>query len=195
MRHSFNSEISSLSQQYGMPDQHTVRLPTIDFEPVNMPDRHGEVCMVIRRPSGLLLTAIKTTYPPGAHRLLTGGIHHDEPILHALIREVQEETSLIVRILRLLAVVDYRDARSDQHVFTTVAFLLDEVGGTLLCADPDEQHGSFHEIAVDELPTRATILEHVDPHFPSPACRDWGAWGQFRAVIHRVVYDCLLPQA
>lgn len=189
MKISFTAELDALAAQYGKPRQHTARLPMTDFEPVNMPDRVGEVCMVIRRPNGNLLTAIKTTYPPGCHRLLTGGIHHGESILTALLREVEEETSLTIEVRRLLAVVDYRDARSNALVFTTVAFLLDEVGGTLSCADPTEQHEEFFEIAVDDLPMRAAVLEQINPNVTSSIRHVWEAWGRFRAIIHRVVYE------
>jgi 8-oxo-dGTP pyrophosphatase MutT (NUDIX family) len=63
--------------------------------------------MVIRRPGGALLTAIKTFYPPGAYRLLTGGVGHGEPIEAALLREVEEETGLDVEVQRFVAVIEY----------------------------------------------------------------------------------------
>lgn len=191
MATSFTTELDTLAQRYGEPLRHTALLPTVDFEPVNMADRVGEVCMVIRRSNGSLLTAIKTTYPPGCHRLLTGGIHHDEPILTALLREVAEETSLDVTVNRFLAVVAYLDAQTGKQVFTTLAFLLDEIGGTLGCADPNEQHEEFFEIAIDELLARAAVLEQIDSSFTSSIHHDWGAWGRFRAIIHCVVYTAL----
>lgn len=190
MDHSFATDLDTIVARYGEPLRHIALLPIIDFEPVNMADRVGEVCMVIRRPNGSLLTAIKTTYPPGCHRLLTGGIHHGEPILEALLREVAEETSLDVTVRRLLAVVDYRDAQTGTEVFTTIAFLLDETGGTLSCADPTEQHEEFFEITADDLLGRANALEHIDPSFSAASNQDWAAWGRFRAIIHRMVWEC-----
>lgn len=189
MLHDWEKEIGELAAEYGVPHRHTALLPTTDFEPVSMRDRVGEVCMVIRRPNGNLITAIKTTYPPGAHRLLTGGVHPTEPIFTALLREVAEETALDVVVRRFLATVEYQTIDA-QPVFRTSAFLLDEVGGTLRCDDPDEKHAAFYEIGIDELPERAIVLEQTGAHFVGQG-EDWAAWGQFRAIIHRVVWECL----
>lgn len=184
-------EMAVLAATYGSPVRHLALLPHAHFEPVCMADRVGEVCIVIRRPNGRLLTAIKTTYPPDAYRLLTGGIGHGESVWSALHRETAEETGLEIKVRRFLAVVEYRTADLAQPVFVTVAFLLDEVGGTLACADPNEQHADFLEIEVSDLPARAALLENLDPHYPSPDDADWAAWGHFRAIIHCVVYNCL----
>src|SRR5262245_8008181 len=90
------AEIAVLAARYGEPRRVSVALSGAPFDPLIMTDRFGEVCMVIRRPRGTLLTAIKTFYPPGAYRLLTGGVGHGEPIDAALLREVDEETGLEV---------------------------------------------------------------------------------------------------
>ncbi len=184
-------ELKLLAERYGSPLYTTALLATDAFEPVSMTDRVGEVCMVIRRPNGCLLTAIKTGYPPGAYRLLTGGIHHGERIFDALIREIAEETSLAIVVRRLLAVVDYRRADDDQSVFFTVAFLVDEVGGTLACNDASEHHAAFWEMAVDQLPAQADLIEHVSADFGSSDREAWAAWGHFRAISHRLVWTAL----
>src|SRR3954451_20040536 len=116
------AEIASLSARYGQPRRVTAELNSWQFSPLTMDDRYGEVCMVIRRPSGKLITAIKTFYPPGAFRLLTGGVHHGERIGEALLREVAEETSLAVAVRQFLAVIEYRLA-GYPHGFATFAFL------------------------------------------------------------------------
>ena len=55
---------------------------------------------MIRRRNGLYLVHTKAFYPQGVYRLLTGGIKPGEPLLEALAREAQEETSLTLRIER-----------------------------------------------------------------------------------------------
>ncbi len=112
------AEITALAQRYGAPAIHNVVLHDNSFDPLGKADRYGEVCMVVRRPNGKLLTAIKTFYPRGAYRLLTGGIHHGEHIFDALLRETAEETSLTVEVRRFLTVVHYRhqDDPTDQPV-------------------------------------------------------------------------------
>jgi len=202
------TEIATLAAQYGAPRHVAVELHGEPFDPLILNDRIGEVCMVIRRKNGKLLTAIKTFYPPGAFRLLTGGIAHGESIEAALLREVDEETGLDVIVRRFLAVIEYRLAggeASDErrgergsnsssrpsYAFVTFAFLLDEVGGTLGVRDPSERIGAFREVAVAELLAVAEELERVTDRFAPEIGGSWGDWGRFRAVVHRVVYEAL----
>src|SRR6185312_822384 len=101
-------ELEQLAQHYGRPLVRDVALSVQKmFDPLNRTDRFGEVCMVVRRPGGNLLTMKKTLYPQGAFRLLTGGINYEERVLDALLRETYEETGLEVSITRFLAAVAY----------------------------------------------------------------------------------------
>src|SRR6185295_19053962 len=101
------TEIAELAARYTEPRRVVAKLQGGLFSPLTLPDRYGEVCMVVRRPNGKLITAIKTFYPSGAFRLLTGGVGHGEPIAAALLREVAEETGLEVMVRRFLAVIEY----------------------------------------------------------------------------------------
>lgn len=176
--------------RYGEPQRLMVELEGQPFDPLVMTDRYGEVCMVIRRPNGRLITAIKTFYPAGAFRLLTGGVHHGEPIAAALLREVAEETGLDVVVRSFLAVIEYRLAQP-AHVFVTFAFLLDEIGGTLAAQDPGEQIGAFRELAAAELPELADLLAQAPDVYDPKIGGSWRDWGRFRAVVHRVVHAAL----
>jgi ADP-ribose pyrophosphatase YjhB (NUDIX family) len=211
------SQIAALAARYGQPRRVVAALHGAPFDPLILHDRIGEVCMVIRRRGGRLITAIKTFYPPGAYRLLTGGVGHGEPIEAALLREVDEETGLEVAVRRFLAVIEYelepenreprtknreyqshgrRTADSEQaiqhsYTFVTFAFLLDEVGGTLDPRDPGEQIESFREVEIATLPELAAMLESVGDGFDPRIGGSWTDWGRFRAVVHRVVHDVL----
>jgi 8-oxo-dGTP pyrophosphatase MutT (NUDIX family) len=209
------SEIAELAAGYGEPRRVVAGLDGGLFSPLTLPDRYGEVCMVVRRPNGKLLTAIKTFYPSGAFRLLTGGVGHGEPIAAALLREAAEETSLDLAVRRFLAVIEYwMDGGRGPEVedgtfgrrpsspslqplapgparFVTFAFLLDEIGGTLAVQDEAEQIGAFREIGVAELPALAATLESVPDTFGADIDGSWRDWGRFRAILHRVVYDLL----
>ncbi len=198
-------EITQLSQRFGAPVRRTVMIANEGlFDPLGKPDRYGEVCMVVRRTNGNLLTARKTFYPDNAYRLLTGGIGHGEPIFDALLRETEEETGLEVEIRRFLAVIDYRlerpagktlpDRPKNAPSFHTFAFLLDEMGGTLACYDPDERVEDFRDVTVDELPTLAQHLRQLGQDFNPDIHGRWRDWGRFRAVIHDVVYETLLSE-
>jgi 8-oxo-dGTP pyrophosphatase MutT (NUDIX family) len=184
-------EISALARRFGVPVTRAVSLDDIAFDPVGNPSRFAEVCMVVRRPSGLVLLSIKTFYPRGAYRLPTGGIDKDEPILDAVLRETREETGLAVHVRRFLAALTYRDGASGPPVFHTFAFLLDDPSGAPVTPlDEHEQIESYIEVPVAELPRVADRLEHITAD-GAPGIANWDAWGRFRAHAHRVVHEAL----
>jgi NAD+ diphosphatase len=180
-----------LQQHYGTPQTVDHILDDADFDPIVKADREAEVCMVIRRPNGTLITARKTYYPPGIVRLLTGGIAHGEAVEAALQREVAEETSLTVTIRRFLALIDYRTHLRSTPCFTTWVFLLDELDGHLAASDPDEQIEAFSEVTVADLGHLADQLEAIDDQTDEHINGSWRSWGRFRAVVHRVVAEQL----
>lgn len=184
-------ELEQLAQQYGQPLVRTVDLGSTNrFDPLDKTDRYGEVCMVIQRPNGRLLTMKKTFYPPAAYRLLTGGIHHGEGVFAALQREILEETGLQTEIRRFLAIAVYRTINTGEvPAFYTFAFLVDEVGGVLGVLDEEEQVEDFREIAPDELPAQAEYLAGLGEQYSKELDRKWSDWGAFRAVIHRLVWE------
>lgn len=188
-------ELIALAGRFGQP---LVRLAELDlprlFDPLSNPDRYGEVCMVVRRPDGRLITAKKTFYPLNGHRLLTGGIHHGEAVLDALLRETREETGLEVVVRRFLVAVAYHlPGQQERPIFYTFAFLLDEVGETLECMDEDELLEYFREITPDELLERAQFLASLTHGYSPELVAEWEDWGRFRAVIHRLVWEALFP--
>lgn len=191
-----NAELLDLAERFGQPIVHHAELhPMQLFDPLNNTDRYGEVCMVVRRPGGRLLTAKKTFYPEGCSRLMTGGINHGEKVLAALLRETQEETGLEVAVRRFLVAASYHLANEpEKPLFYTFAFLLDEMGGVLECQDEHERLEYFREIEPEELLERSEFLARL-PHSYSPDLGDgdddWAAWGAFRAVIHRQVWQAL----
>lgn len=185
------TEIAALAVQYGTPRRREVLLGGAPVTPMTKNDRYGEVCMVVRRPGGTLLTAIKSFYPAGGFRLLTGGINYGESIYDALVRETWEETGLAATVQRFLAVIEYRHPELPGTVFATLAFLLDSDGGAISPQDPDERIGAFREIAVAELPAMADTLDAVGDGAPGEIDGSWQDWGRFRAVAHREIYAAL----
>src|SRR5579872_6106438 len=186
-------ELAQLSQMYNRPLVRTVNLgQTSQFDPLNKTDRYGEVCMVVRRPSGLLLTMLKTFYPREAYRLPTGGINHGEPIADALMRETLEETGLDVEVQQFLAAIAYTTATTGERpIFYTFAFLLDEIGGKLGPPDLSERVESYRFIQPDELPVFVERLSHLEQLYDPQVAGNWHDWGQFRAVIHQAVWEAL----
>lgn len=189
-------EVADLSARYGSPRLVQVALDDEPFDPLTKTDRIGEVCMVIRRPDGRMLTMRKTFYPRGVLRLLTGGIGLEESIAAALLREVAEETSLDVAVRRFLALIAYTTPSSaPAPAFFTFAFLIDELGGELAVQDPDEQVELFGTAAPADLLAVAAALAALEDRYDEAIGGRWGAWGRFRAVVHRVVGELLIEGA
>ncbi len=185
------AEVATLAEHLGEPIRREVPLDDIAFDPVGNPSRFAEVCMVVRRPRGNVLLSIKTFYPRGAYRLPTGGIHRDEPILEAVIRETLEETGLHLAADRFLAALTYTDGPAGPPVFHTFAFLLDDPkGAPVTPLDADEQIESTVEVPVAELPRVADRLDQLPPD-GAAGIANWDAWGRFRAHIHRAVFEAL----
>jgi 8-oxo-dGTP pyrophosphatase MutT (NUDIX family) len=184
------AEVGSLARRFGEPRRVSVAVRPF-FDPLQRPDRFAEVCMVVRRPNGNVLLSIKTFYPRGAYRLPTGGIHHGESILDALLRETREETGLDAQVRRFLAAIDYRDAGapSGPDIFHTFAFLMDETGGTLETRDTAEQIEDWIDVDPRSLADVADRLERITSRESVEIGGDWADWGRFRAVVHRVVWE------
>ncbi|HEX5503178.1 MAG TPA: NUDIX hydrolase [Thermomicrobiales bacterium] len=193
----WREELAELIAQYGAPLARAVAVGDDAFWRRQADSRRAEVCMVVRRPGGTLLTCTKTFYPPGVYRLCTGGVEPGERVLDALSREVYEETGLDVRVRRLLAVVTYRPAGAAgaDPAFTTFAFALDEVGGALGATDPAERLAGYREIRPADLPAIAARLEALADEHTAHLGVTWRAWGRFRAVIHRAVWEALAAGA
>jgi ADP-ribose pyrophosphatase YjhB (NUDIX family) len=187
------AQVADLAARYGDPAQVIADLPDGMFDPLTKTDRIGEVCMVIRRPSGHLLTFRKDIYPPGVMRLLTGGVNPGERIETGLLREVAEETSLDVAVRRFLALIGYRSPSTapGNIDFLTFAFLLDELGGELVPQDPEERVEAYGETSAGELYNLAAFLEQLEARNDHEISGNWQSWGIFRAVVHRVVADQL----
>jgi 8-oxo-dGTP pyrophosphatase MutT (NUDIX family) len=155
----------------------------------NLADRRvAEVVLLVRRPDGRLLLHTKAFYPPGAYRLMSGGIHPGEDVAEAALREAAEETGLQVRIERFVGILRQRFVHEgEEAAFTSCLFLLAEEGGKLGNHDADEEITDYREIAPEELPAVAEALEALPP--------DWADWGRFRAAAHRMAACALLGDA
>ena len=185
------AEIEGLTRRFGEQTRAQARIRGAFFDPLQRTDRFGEVCMVVRKPSGKLIVATKDFYPGHVFRLPTGGIHHGERILDALLREAHEETGLDVEVRRFLAAIAYLTPTGDEPIFHTFAFLLDEAGGTLASLDPAERIYAFGEVDPTDLEAMAARLDAIASDTSTDIGGDWADWGAFRAVVHREVARAL----
>jgi 8-oxo-dGTP pyrophosphatase MutT (NUDIX family) len=193
-------ELVELTQQWGVPPLRQVTL-TVD-EPfltgenqlLTKNGRRAEICYVMHRgnPADGLLLHIKTFYPSGAYRLPTGGIQVGEGVLHALEREILEETGLHlgsapgeVQLNGLLGVLAYDllHRQLGPVEFATYFFLVQmPPTAELHPLDDDEHIGGWEWCTPPELQRVAEVLDTV--HTRSST---WADWGHFRAAGHRFV--------
>lgn len=189
---SVQTELAELASRFGQPLIEAANLgDSGSFAPLGKPDRFGEVCMVVRRLDGSLITARKEYYPPHIFRLLTGGIGHGESVHAALLRETAEETGLDVTVERFLAALSYRLGDERDPGFYTFAFLLQERGGTLGALDPDERVAAFRMVGPAELGGLADALEQLTGSDDHEIGGSWRDWGRFRALGHRLTAAAL----
>lgn len=164
---------------HGVPRDIVFELPNIAFPPVSE-RAHGEVCMAILRRSGRLLLQTKQSYPGHVMRLPSGGIHRNERIVDALLREIWEETNLTVTVERYVARIGYKAGEARSRFFTNL-FLVREVSGVLQSNDPDEKIADWREALPEELPTYADKLRTMTP--------SWRSWGIFRAAAMDILLE------
>jgi NAD+ diphosphatase len=174
-------EIARLAERYGEPLRVTETLDAGDFDPLASP-RTGEVAMVVLRKNRKILLNTKAFYPEGVYRIPTGGIEDGESVEGALLREVKEETNLLVEVERFLAMVTHL-APGRRRPFTSYVFLLREISGELRVNDPEEQISGWLEVDAGDLMPVAGRLAGLEGA--------WRDWGRFRSVLHRAVAPLL----
>jgi len=197
-------ELVELAQQWGTPPLRQVALTVDDpfltgeNQLLTKNGRRAEICYVMHRgdPAGGLLLHIKTFYPPGAYRLPTGGIQVGERVLHALEREIWEETGLqlgskpgLVHLDSLLGVLSYDllHRQLGPVEFATYFFLVQmPPAAALHPQDADEHIGGWDWCTPSDLQHAADVLDSV--YLRSTI---WADWGHFRAAGHRFVAELL----
>jgi 8-oxo-dGTP pyrophosphatase MutT (NUDIX family) len=116
-------------------------------------------------------------------------VHWEESIEDALLREVQEETGLDVRIERFLGLLEYTFYyRGSTAEFASYVFHLYSSGGQPVAVDAeDETICAFRPIPPTRLSVIAVDLRNL--------IGDRRAWGQWRALAHDLVYNSLSNQS
>jgi len=183
------SGIEEAIASFGKPEERnyclSVRREAFEERRRKRGKRAAEVVFFVCRRGGKFLLHTKSFYPPGAYRVLTGGIEEGEDLVAAICREAREETGLEVSIERFLGILHYRFCWNDQETgFTSYVFLLKETGGRLAPQDSSERITGYKEVTLDEFPEIARKLEGTLP-------QGWEGWGRFRALAHRFAFEVL----
>ncbi len=178
-------EIESLSAQYGAPLRWTVQLDVSHTQTrVPFRQRTSEIVLVVPRPNECVLLHTKGFYPPGSFRLLTGGVETGERIADAARREIAEETGFAIDLTRFLGVVEYEFVeRAERTGFVSYVWLTEPTAAVPVVTDVEEDISEFRQVAWRDLDQVADALERLPD--------DWGDWGRFRAIAHRLVVQTL----
>lgn len=180
-------ELTVLSSRYGAPMRRTYHVQADDYihsyrwrKDI---DRRAEVVFAIQDDSGKIWVHTKSHYPPHIFRLPSGGIHWDEPVEAALLREVGEETGLGVQIKRFLGLIEYVFFHGDSTVkFASYVFHLYSGGGQPVIQE-SEQISAFRAVLPSQIPQLALDLRNL--------IGDRRGWGQWRALAHDLVHESL----
>lgn len=186
-------EVEDLAALYGRPVRQHFAIDLddylLDMRTRRRGDRRAEVLFAVTRPSGRVLIHSKPRYPQGLFRLFTGGINPDEPVADALFREVAEETGLVCRVERFLAVCTYAFHHPDPmrcYGFASYMFHLVTESEDAPCPRDLTEIGQIGEIALEGLPAIASHLRSLQGSRT--------AWGLWRAIGHDIVHEQLTRQ-
>jgi 8-oxo-dGTP pyrophosphatase MutT (NUDIX family) len=144
--------------------------------------RRGEIALAIENSKGEFLLHTKSFYPDGVYRMMTGGIHPHEAVLHALQREGMEETGTTLPAAKPLAVLFYTFMHENQRVpFISYLFHVPVAEMNPQPQDMEENIAAF--CWVDSSGMQATIdqLLNLSP--------EWEDWGRMRSLCHLLLLE------
>lgn len=179
--------VSEAIVHYGQPIERTTALAVDDelftYWRLVLSNRDAEVVLAAQRPDGHFLVHTKGEYPEGVYRIMSGGINRGEDILHAVHRELGEETGLDGRVARFVGALTTRFQHDDQELeFFSYVFHVIVTDGVPAPMDDSEDILGFREISLHEMSALADDLESLAEGF-------WRDWGRFRAIAHRLIVE------
>lgn len=182
-----STELTALAHKYGEPQRIVYTMQADAYIHAYRwrrdSDRRAEVVFAIEDPSGQVWVHAKPHYPANIFRLPSGGICWDEGIEAGLLREVQEETGLTVRIERFLGLLEYTFYYAGTTAeFASYVFHLQSAGGKPVPAE-GETICAFRPIPPGQISEVAVELRNL--------MGDRRGWGQWRALAHDLVYTSL----
>lgn len=143
--------------------------------------------MILRDQKGRTLLITKSFYPKGIYRLPGGGIEKGETPEEALRREAKEEFNREIKILKAFGTVECQlQDNAKSLIFTSYPFLIETQ--TPVDLKEDTEHSNHKWIEPKELKEYIAAYSKL----PGPEGKmDWSAWGRFRVVVLKHVYENL----
>lgn len=115
---------------------------------------------VIRNADGHYLLVRRANPPEQGRWTLPGGrVDPGETLAQAAIREVREETGLVVRIIRPLGQLHMPDGRGG--LYEIHDFLAEWIGGAMMAGDDAAAVGWFSPEALADLPLTTDLLGYL----------------------------------
>lgn len=179
------TEIAELAARYGQPLR-WARTLDVSKNQTRVPfrNRSAEIVLTIPRPNHRVLLHTKDFYPPNAYRLPTGGVEDSERISDAARREIGEETGLPIDLARFFGIIEYEFIeRAGRTQFVSYVWLTERADTVPHTLDASEHISEFREVDWSALENIAQALERLPG--------DWGDWGRFRAIPHRLVLKAI----
>ncbi len=180
-------EVQDLMQRYGTPARRAYWIQADDYirayrwQPTS--DRRAEVVFAIQNPAGQIWLHAKAHYPAHIYRLLSGGVHPNEGVEEALLRELAEETSLDCAIQRFLGLITYHFTYGDEVArFASYIFTL-QADFTQPRCERDNEISEFHAVLPSQLGDVSNDLRNL--------IGDRHGWGQWRALAVDLVHEQL----
>ncbi len=115
--------------------------------------------VVIDRSGRILLVRRGTPPQRGLWTVPGGRVEPGETLAAAAVREVLEETGLVVRILRELGSLEVTDGNGD--VYEVHDFAADHLSGDPIAGDDAAEVGWFAPDLLPGLPTTRGLLDHL----------------------------------
>lgn len=180
-------EVADLAQRYGVPARRAYWVQADEyiraFRWRTDSDRRAEVVFVIQNPAGQIWLHAKAHYPSHIFRLLSGGVHWEERILDALLREVEEETSLTCTVERFLGLLTYNFQYGEEVAYFASYIFALRTDFTMPVCWRDNEISAFRAVLPSQLLDVANDLRNL--------IGERHGWGQWRALAVEAAYEQL----
>lgn len=173
-----------------------IKLAAPPFE--NLKYRDRTVLLVLRNSQGkFILEKANDWYPDGIARLLGGGVDKGEDVTGAAIREMEEETGIVVSqedLVELVQVDVIGEYMSTTYKTSVFVFFLKTVIDTIKIGSDVAEVVYYSEQDYRNLLVNFSRLKDDDLFHRKDLIFSWGDYGKVYGFIHQVTLDEILKR-